>query len=239
MSKQPKTKTKKSEPPKAAQAEPPFISSKEGRIRDINDGRPVQDPYCRPAAYYNQNNLQIGAPNVNSSGVYTLQPAYLTIHPDGYGATNKDDTRQHMINRVFVDLPNVNMIIFEILIKVYDFVHDNIKSTTRIESIDYSIFTGLSSKKKGGGPTFTDTTTMKEDFSFILTEIISYAGPVLIQEIREIYYQVYKKESDLFSENEILLISFIFVINKLFTLYTGYYNNYALTTFFSYKNFYK
>jgi len=238
MFKQDKGKGKKDKIPslKAAQAEQAFISSKEGRIRDIRDGAEVKAPNCQPAAYYNQDNLQIGTPDGTSSGVYTLQPAYLTMHSSTSGFTNTDDTRPHTINQDFVNLPNVNMIIFEILIKVYDFVHDNIKSTTRIESVDYEIFSGFSSKK-GGGPTFTETTTMKEDFSFILTEIISYAGPVLIEEIREIYYQVYKKESDLFSENEILLISFIFVINKLFTLYTGYYNNYALTTFFPTKIF--
>jgi hypothetical protein len=202
---------------------------------EVNPGLPNRDKACQPPPYVSS----------DEPIVYTLQPAYLTINP------NPDSDTPHIIDNRFLVFPNINMIIFEIFIKIYDFTHDNIKKIDRITEVDIGVgeerFGRIFVKTRSGGAKFSemeknetdykfDISLMREDFSFILTQVLDYTAPVLVKEIREAYYTPNEynkeKETEIFSDNEILLICFIIVTNKLFTFFTSYSSNDCLTNFY-------
>ena len=76
---------------------------------------------------------------------FLFPPAYLTM-PD----PNNNNGR-HVINPHFLSHPNGNMIIFEILIKIIDFVHDNIKDTKRIVNVDRDFWARTTKLQHSGG----------------------------------------------------------------------------------------
>jgi hypothetical protein len=75
---------------------------------------------------------------------FLFPPAYLTM-PDA------NNNGRHAINPIFESYPNGNMIIFEILIKIIDFVHDNIKDTTRIVNVDKDFWARKINLQQSGG----------------------------------------------------------------------------------------
>ena len=97
----------------------------------VNSGLPQvdRDKACQPPPYVSDR------PS-DRPIEYTLQPAYLTINKNP-----QNPNEPHRIHPDFIDHPNINMIIFEIFIKIYDFTHDNIKKIDRITEVDIEAIT--------------------------------------------------------------------------------------------------
>ena len=152
---------------------------------------------------------------------------------------------------------NLNMIIFEIMIKIYDYAHDNTKSLDRVKGVDDAYIKFLknikikttleklvvpinalpavnidggsknTNKFSGGGKNGNqiDNNELIDTFSIFIEQIIIHITSDLVDDVRKII-----GEGDQ-EENIILLISFVIVINKLFTTDTNFDNDVYKTDF--------
>lgn len=112
----------------AAAARPPSITR-----RSFPDGRPCTDQaggdqtggrhayFNRDPQYFTFPSCTLTHPKAGADGI----PGHIAIH---------EHQDKHDI--VFSGGPNLNMIVFEILIKLFDFAHDHIKHPERIKDID-------------------------------------------------------------------------------------------------------
>jgi len=231
-----------------------FTTPLEG-VKEINHN-------CKLPAYYNP-----------KQQTFTFPATFLT-----QGIINNDVFNYTAIEQ-YNDHPNLCMIVFEILITLYDFAHDNIKDVRKacvkadkdflVAMKDLKFYTDVAkrerkttgnkqtttgnkqkkTRRKGGAPLSGDSDNiqlnelneLKDTLSFVLFQIIDHTTPELIKHIRSLYSQENSdsnatQDNRILVDNEIYLICFIIVANKIFTIKTSYNTDEYLTYIYDILN---
>jgi hypothetical protein len=206
--------------------------------RFLDLGRPIDlgPPHLMPSP---QHNCEMPAIYSTAPQTFTFPPTFLTS-----GTINQGRYNYVMIDD-FSLFPNLCMIVFQILITLYDFAHDNIKDIKKAcvpADTEYLnkliVFLATNRKRKGGGGKSGDVDAvnhLKDTLSFVLLQIIDHITPDLVNQIRFSYFD--KNINEIEKNNEIYLICFIIVTNKIFTKTTSYDTDEYLTNIYSIQDY--